>query len=46
MLRNIALKALHDLGTGGLIGPDDLTVVFRIKLVERAVEPTIARTSP
>ena len=32
VLGNVAVKALNDLGTGGLIGPDNLTVVFWIKL--------------
>src|SRR5215470_13738271 len=32
ILRNIPLKALNHLGTGGLIRPDHLPEVFRIKL--------------
>ena len=33
MLCNRTLEALDDLGTGGLVGPDDLTVVLRTELV-------------
>jgi hypothetical protein len=32
ILRNIALKSLDDLGTGGLIGPDHRTQVFGVEL--------------
>jgi hypothetical protein len=32
ILGNVSLKALDDRGTGGLIGSDDLPVVFRVKL--------------
>src|SRR5688572_20493060 len=32
VLRNVAVKAVNDLCTHGLIGPDDVPVVFGIKL--------------
>jgi hypothetical protein len=35
ILGNMPRKALDDLGTGGLIGPDDLPVVFRVKLARK-----------
>src|SRR5207237_6240214 len=35
VLGNVAVKALNDLGTGGLIGPDQGAEVFRVELTRQ-----------
>ena len=47
ILGNIAVKALDDLGTGLLVGTDDLAQVFWIELRRRGVSnPPDRKTSP